>query len=171
MCGIAGEIALEPPTQVDLSAVTRMASVLAHRGPDGWGFYIGPRRGVSLVNLRLAIVDIPNGDQPISNESKTVWVTLNGELYGFAGIRRDLESRGHKFRTNSDTEVIVHLYEEYGEGFVEHLTKFFGGLELIQSIDAWWSRDLIVAPSKVALANLTAIGKALKKNALYLNSS
>ena len=125
MCGIAGEIALETGRQVDLSAVTRMASVLAHRGPDGWGFYIGPGRSISLVNLRLAIVDIPNGDQPISNESKTVWVTLNGELYGFAGIRRDLESRGHKFRTNSDTEVIVHLYEEYGEGLVEHLRGEF----------------------------------------------
>ena len=102
-----------------------MASVLAHRGPDGWGFYIGPRRNVSLINLRLAIVDIPNGNQPMSNESGTVWVTLNGEIYGFAAIRHDLEARGHTFRTKSDTEVIVHLYEEYGEGFVRRLRGEF----------------------------------------------
>jgi asparagine synthase (glutamine-hydrolysing) len=125
MCGIAGEIALERGAQIDLSAVAPMASVLAHRGPDGWGFYIGPNRSVSLVNLRLAIVDIANGHQPISNENKTVWVTLNGEIYGFADIRRDLESREHRFATDSDTEVIVHLYEEYGEDFVHHLSGEF----------------------------------------------
>ena len=125
MCGIAGDIALERGTQVDLCAVAPMASVLAHRGPDGWGFYIGPNRTVSLVNLRLAIVDIPNGHQPISNENRTVWATLNGEIYGFADIRRDLESRGHRFATHSDTEVIVHLYEEYGEDFVHHLSGEF----------------------------------------------
>jgi len=125
MCGIAGEFIFDPQGRVDESIIVPMVSAIRHRGPDQWGYYLGCSGSVLLINTRLSIVDLSNGRQPLSNEDGSIWVVLNGELYGFQEIAKDLESRGHRFRTRSDTEVIVHLYEEYGEDFVSHLRGEF----------------------------------------------
>lgn len=125
MCAIAGEIALARDARVRADALEPMIGALRHRGPDQCGAWIAPDASVALLNARLAIVDRDGGRQPIANEDETVWVTFNGELYGFERLARDLAGRGHRFRTRSDTEVIVHLYEEYGERFTEHLRGEF----------------------------------------------
>lgn len=122
MCGIAGILSLEgaPPS---LSELGRMNAALRHRGPDDEGFYlVGP---AGLAMRRLSIIDLDTGAQPISNETESVWVVLNGEIYNFRELRADLEARGHRFSTRTDTEVIVHLYEEYGEGCVRRLRGMF----------------------------------------------
>jgi asparagine synthase (glutamine-hydrolysing) len=121
MCGIAGQIGITSDAHVDVGLVPATAALLAHRGPDGWGYTVDPAGQVLLLNTRLAVVDVVGGRQPMCNEDGQVWVTLNGECYGFEHQRRWLESRGHRFRTRTDTEVLVHLYEECGEGFVERL--------------------------------------------------
>jgi asparagine synthase (glutamine-hydrolysing) len=121
MCGIAGEFVFDETGHVDETRIEGLAAVLHHRGPDDWGYYVGRGRSALLLNTRLSIVDIAGGRQPIANEDGSIWVVLNGELYGFARQRADLEGRGHRFRTRTDTEVLVHLYEEYGESFVDHL--------------------------------------------------
>lgn len=100
-----------------------MLGTIAHRGPDDEGVYINGRIG--LGNRRLSIIDIPGGKQPICNEDGTVWIVYNGEIYNYRALRQDLEAKGHLFQTQSDTEVIVHLYEEYGEGCVEGLRGMF----------------------------------------------
>ena len=123
MCGIAGEFAYRRE-QVTADA-GGMISALRHRGPDSSGHYLSPGKNVLLVNTRLAIVDIAGGAQPLANEDGSVRITFNGEIYGFAALARQLERRGHRLRTRCDTEVIVHLYEEYGEAFVEHLRGEF----------------------------------------------
>jgi asparagine synthase (glutamine-hydrolysing) len=123
MCGIAGEFAFEGEQVTAVAG--RMTSALRHRGPDSSGHYLSPARNVILVNTRLAIVDVGGGTQPLTNEDGSVRITFNGEIYGFAALARQLESRGHRLRTRCDTEVIVHLYEEYGEAFVEHLRGEF----------------------------------------------
>jgi asparagine synthase (glutamine-hydrolysing) len=115
MCGIAGEFIFDPEGRVDESMIVPMVSAIRHRGHDQWGYYLGCSGSVLLINTRLSIVDLSNGGQPLSNEDGSVWVVLNGELYGFQDIGKDLERRGHRFRTRSDTEIIVHLYEEYGD--------------------------------------------------------
>jgi asparagine synthase (glutamine-hydrolysing) len=121
MCGIAGQIALSDDVRVDTTLVPRTAALLAHRGPDGWGYVVDPPQQVLLLNTRLAIVDVAGGRQPIANEDGQIWVTLNGECYGFERQREWLAGRGHRFRTKTDTEILVHLYEELGERFVEEL--------------------------------------------------
>ena len=123
MCGIAGEFAFRRE-QVTADA-GGMISALRHRGPDSSGHYLSPDKNVLLVNTRLAIVDIAGGAQPLANEDGSVRITFNGEIYGFAALARQLERRGHRLGTRCDTEVIVHLYEEYGEAFVEHLRGEF----------------------------------------------
>jgi asparagine synthase (glutamine-hydrolysing) len=102
-----------------------MLEAIQHRGPDGWGCYLSPDERAGLYHVRLSIVDIGGGRQPLSNEDGSVWITFNGEIYEHDAIRRELEARGHRFRTRSDTEVIVHLYEEYGEAFVDRLRGEF----------------------------------------------
>jgi asparagine synthase (glutamine-hydrolysing) len=125
MCGIAGEFITQSDGVIDLESIVPMLKVLAHRGPDDWGYYTDHREKAMLLHSRLSIVDLKHGQQPLSNEDGTVWVSVNGEIYGYRQMTRDLEARGHSFRTNSDTEVIVHLYEEYGEAFVEKLRGEF----------------------------------------------
>lgn len=100
-----------------------MGDAIAHRGPDAEGFLAEP--GVGLVHRRLAIIDLAGGDQPISNEDGSIQVVFNGEIYNHRSLRRDLEARGHRFRSTSDTEVLVHLYEEMGEGLVDRLRGMF----------------------------------------------
>ncbi|NQZ68439.1 MAG: asparagine synthetase B [Lentisphaeria bacterium] len=99
--------------------------VLGHRGPDGQGHWINDKGTVALGHRRLAIVDIDNGKQPISNEDNSCQIIVNGAFYGFRKIRRDLELRGHKFKTDSDSEIALHLYEEYDLDFVKHLSGEF----------------------------------------------
>src|SRR5947208_355129 len=100
-----------------------MCSVIEHRGPDSRGLFLDA--GVGLGIQRLRIIDLATGDQPIFNEDRTVAVVLNGEIYNYREIRDDLVKRGHRFATASDTEVIVHLYEEYGDDCVQHLRGMF----------------------------------------------
>ena len=123
MCGIAGLFALgtsRPPAKDELAP---MIGALHHRGPDGSTTFVdGP---VGLAHARLSIIDLAGGWQPIGNEDESVWVVLNGEIFNFIELRRDLERRGHRFRTRSDTEVIVHLYEDLGDRFVEELNGQF----------------------------------------------
>jgi asparagine synthase (glutamine-hydrolysing) len=123
MCGIAGFVNREG-IKADRSIVERMTATLAHRGPDGDGFHCeGP---VALGHRRLSIIDVAGGAQPMSNEDDTVWVTYNGELYNELEIRRELEAKGHRYKTVCDTESLVHLYEEEGPDFVNRLNGQFG---------------------------------------------
>lgn len=120
MCGICG---LYDPAGVSATTLQAMLQTIAHRGPDEEGQHIDGVVGIG--NRRLSIIDLPTGHQPIANEDHTVWVVFNGEIYNYRQLRHDLEVRGHQFRSHSDTEVIVHLYEEYGERCVEHLGGMF----------------------------------------------
>jgi len=122
MCGIAG-IFLRNGDTVGEQPLAAMTTCLAHRGPDGDGFF---RRGpVGLGHRRLAIIDLVTGDQPMSNEGAGVTVVFNGEIYNFRELRRELEARGRRFRTSSDTEVILRAYEEYGVDCLRHLRGMF----------------------------------------------
>jgi asparagine synthase (glutamine-hydrolysing) len=123
MCGIAGVLYADPFRPVDQSVLQAMGQSIAHRGPDAEGFLSEP--GVGLVHRRLAIIDLSGGDQPIGNEDGSVQLIYNGEVYNYQDLRRDLVARGHRFRTNSDTETLVHLYEEEGERLVERLRGMF----------------------------------------------
>src|SRR5213593_208183 len=123
MCGIVGIVKLNPQAAVDEVGLKRMRDVLRHRGPDGEGLWIeGP---VGLGHRRLAIVDVRGGHQPMANEDGTVWIVFNGEIYNHAELRPRLEACGHRYRTRSDTETILHLYEEEGERCVERLHGMF----------------------------------------------
>jgi asparagine synthase (glutamine-hydrolysing) len=122
MCGIAGMIA-RPGEQVTPEQVRRMTDTLVHRGPDDEGIHA--RSSVGLGMRRLSIIDLSGGAQPIYNEDHTVAVVFNGEIYNFLELRKELEGRGHEFRTHSDTEVIVHLYEEMGADCVTKLRGMF----------------------------------------------
>ncbi len=123
MCGIAGILNLKEGVAPSRTELERMIHAVHHRGPDGYGYYNHDR--VGLAHARLSIIDLAGGDQPIHNEDKTLQVVFNGEIFNYVELRADLERRGHRFYTHSDTEVIVHLYEEYGEAFVEHLNGQF----------------------------------------------
>src|ERR1700726_4223982 len=118
MCGIAGlfNLDLAPVAPESLRGIIQM---LAHRGPDDAGLYC--QNGVGLAHARLSIIDLGGGHQPMSNEDSTLWITFNGEIFNYVELREELLSRGHQFVTNSDTEVILHLYEEKGEDCVQYL--------------------------------------------------
>ncbi len=123
MCGIAGIVGIEPSYQAEAVDVHRMCQTIVHRGPDDEGIYAHGRAGLGM--RRLSIIDLSTGHQPIHNEDHDLWVVFNGEIYNFPELRPELEARGHRFYTNSDTEVIVHLYEEYGADFVKRLRGMF----------------------------------------------
>ena len=118
MCGICGFTGFE-----DKDLLKRMCDVVKHRGPDDEGSFIG--NNVNIGMRRLSIIDLKTGHQPIHNEDETIWVVNNGEIYNFQELREVLEGRGHRFYTNSDTEVIVHAYEEYGRGCVNYFKGMF----------------------------------------------
>jgi len=122
MCGVAG-VAYREPHGVAPELLARMGAVLRHRGPDGFGYYAGAR--VGLVHLRLSIIDLAGGAQPLGNEDGRVLITYNGEVYNYRELRRELEAQGHRFRTQSDTEVLVHAYEEWGEDMLRRLNGQF----------------------------------------------
>jgi asparagine synthase (glutamine-hydrolysing) len=122
MCGIAGVVSLNG-RPVFADELSKMCDAITHRGPDDEGVFLG--EGVGLGMRRLSIIDLVTGRQPIRNEDGSIWVVLNGEIYNFKALRHALEARGHAFYTATDTEVIVHLYEEYGARCVEHLRGMF----------------------------------------------
>ncbi len=140
MCGIAGKI--DHAGAVDADLLHRMCAVMAHRGPDACGTYF--ESGVGVGMQRLAIIDVAGGDQPIFSEDRSVAVVMNGEIYNFQELRAELSSMGHQFSTSSDTEVLVHLYEEYGERLVERLRGMF-------AFAIWDSkrRELLLARDRV----------------------
>ncbi len=122
MCGIAGFVGRDAAA-ADRGILARMTATLTHRGPDGEGLHLdGP---AALGHRRLSIIDLAGGAQPMGNEDGSVWVTYNGELYNEPALREALRARGHLFRTVSDTESLVHLYEEHGADFARHLNGMF----------------------------------------------
>jgi asparagine synthase (glutamine-hydrolysing) len=146
MCGISGRFNLDG-RPVAGSEIVAMRDAMVHRGPDGQGLFVdGP---VGLGHRRLAIIDLAGGHQPLGNEDGTVTIVFNGEIYNFAEIRRELQARGHTFATRSDTEVIVHLYEEQGAACVERLRGMF-------AFAIWDSRrrQLLVARDRLGVKPL-----------------
>jgi asparagine synthase (glutamine-hydrolysing) len=123
MCGICGIFFTDRQRRVDPDALARMNQRIVHRGPDDDGFFV--EDNVGLAMRRLSIIDVKTGHQPITNETSDIWIVFNGEIYNHQQLRRQLEGKGHRYRTSSDTETIVHLYEEYGGRCVEHLRGMF----------------------------------------------
>jgi len=123
MCGITGYAAFNGSKTIDQELLGKMVNIIYHRGPDESGMDI--RNGVAMGMRRLSIIDLSGGHQPIYNEDKTVWTVFNGEIYNFKDFRSQLVAKGHVFKTNTDTEVIVHGYEEYGSGFLKYLNGMF----------------------------------------------
>jgi len=142
MCGIAGVFEYHRKEAIAEEFVRRMTDTIIHRGPDDEGIYVGP--GLGFGFRRLSIIDLSGGHQPLSNEDGRMWVMLNGEIYNYSELRKDLEGRGHRFATHSDTETIVHLYEEYGEDCFRRLRGMF-------AIALWDSakRKLLLARDRV----------------------
>src|SRR5919197_6528495 len=115
MCGICGVLSFGPQAEpIDEPLLRRMSDTMQHRGPDAEGFFISPEQRIGFGFRRLSIVDLSTGDQPMSNEDGSVWLIFNGEIYNHADHRSGLESRGHRFRSRCDAEVVLHLYEEFG---------------------------------------------------------
>jgi asparagine synthase (glutamine-hydrolysing) len=123
MCGICGWLNFDPQRSVDIDVLKKMNQTLVHRGPDGEGFYHDG--SFAMAHRRLSIIDLDLGGQPLSNEDETVWISFNGEIYNYLELMHTLKQKGHRFRTRSDTEVLVHLYEEKGENLVEDLRGMF----------------------------------------------
>ncbi len=147
MCGIAGTFNLESGRPIDLDLLKRMVSSLRHRGPDEFGVY---RDGdVGLGSARLSILDLKGGLQPIHNEDHTVWTVFNGEIFNYLELRAELIDRGHSFYTHTDTEVIVHLFEEHGPAFLEKLNGQF-------ALAVWdiRNKELLLARDRVGIRPL-----------------
>jgi asparagine synthase (glutamine-hydrolysing) len=124
MCGIAGQFNFQRREPVERETIVRMARCIAHRGPDDEGFFVaGP---IGLGFRRLSIIDLGGGHQPMSDTEETVWIIFNGEIYNYRELRAELQSKGHQFRTNSDTEVIIHGYKQWGIDVLNHLNGMFG---------------------------------------------
>jgi asparagine synthase (glutamine-hydrolysing) len=142
MCGICGIFEFGEQREIPRELVHRMTQTIVHRGPDDEGIFVG--RGIGLGFRRLSIIDLAGGHQPLSNEDGRVWVMLNGEIYNYLELHDDLIKRGHRFSTHSDTETIVHLYEEYGEECFARLRGMF-------AIALWDSREhkLLLARDRV----------------------
>ncbi|MFY9662741.1 MAG: asparagine synthase (glutamine-hydrolyzing) [Terriglobales bacterium] len=123
MCGIAGILEFGRDTRANPAALREMCRAITHRGPDDEGFYTDGAVGIGM--RRLSIVDVAGGHQPISNEDGTLWIVFNGEIYNHLALREQLIARGHRYSTHSDTETIIHLFEEYGADCVQHLRGMF----------------------------------------------
>ena len=125
MCGIAGFVT--PDEHRDArdarDVLERMCRVIVHRGPDDQGLMIEASAAIGM--RRLSIIDLPGGHQPMSGCDRAITIVFNGEIYNYRDLQRELETRGHRFKTNSDTETIVHAYEEYGKRCVDHLRGMF----------------------------------------------
>src|SRR5213594_2395526 len=123
MCGICGYLGRDPAQSVDVRLLEGMNATILHRGPDSDGFYVNGHVGMAL--RRLAIIDVAGGKQPIFNEDGTIVIVFNGEIYNFRELRAELERHGHCFATWSDTEVIVHAYEQWGDDMLRRLNGMF----------------------------------------------
>src|SRR5580692_5054226 len=123
MCGIAGIVDGRPGAGMEEATIRRMCDRIVHRGPDDEGIFV--KGGTGLGMRRLSIIDLAGGHQPLFNEDRSAWIVFNGEIYNFPELRSELEGRGHQFYTHSDTEVIVHLYEEMGAECVRKLRGMF----------------------------------------------
>jgi asparagine synthase (glutamine-hydrolysing) len=147
MCGICGKLMFDAAGSVSPALVKSMADTISHRGPDDEGFYVSGQIGLGF--RRLSIIDLAGGHQPLSNEDDTLWIVFNGEIYNYRALREELVAKGHTFKTKSDTEVIVHLYEEYGEECVEKLRGMF-------AFAVWDSREktLFMARDRVGIKPL-----------------
>src|SRR5580698_6627492 len=121
MCGIAGQLLRE--RKAELAEIRSMCDQIRHRGPDDEGYHLDG--GCGLGMRRLSIIDLATGHQPVSNEDGTLWIVFNGEIYNHSALREQLVARGHQYTTHSDTETIVHLYEEYGRDCVRYLRGMF----------------------------------------------
>src|SRR6266853_954062 len=148
MCGIAGFVGLHIPGDEANKRVHAMCDAIAHRGPDSDGYHVAD--GVALGMRRLSIIDVSGGQQPISNEDGSITVVFNGEIYNHRGLRRELEASGHVFRTHSDTEVLVHLYEDFGPEMVTRLHGMF-------AFAIWDSRNrvLLIARDRTGMKPLS----------------
>ena len=163
MCGIAGQFLFGQVETVSSDMLKRMCDSISHRGPDDEGYYIhGP---IGLGHRRLSIIDLDSGKQPIANEDRTIWVVFNGEIYNYVELREFLISRGHSFSTNTDTEVIVHLYEEQGEEFLSSLRGMFG-------IALWDERKriLLLARERVGKKPPILFHHSRKRSPLWLRN-
>jgi asparagine synthase (glutamine-hydrolysing) len=142
MCGICGIFEYERREEISREFVHRMTETIVHRGPDDEGIFVGP--GIGFGFRRLSIIDVAGGHQPLSNEDGRIWVMLNGEIYNFPELHAELVGKGHQFATRSDTETIVHLYEEYGTDCFRRLRGMF-------AIAIWDSRErkLVLARDRV----------------------
>ncbi len=147
MCGIAGLLYFDPQKRVEINAVKRMCDAIIHRGPDDEGFHVDGNIGLGM--RRLKVIDLTTGHQPISNEDGRIWIVFNGEVYNFPELRHELEGKGHTFSTHTDTETIVHAYEEYGDDCVHRLNGMF-------SFAIWDSRHsrILIARDRVGVKPL-----------------
>ncbi|MGE5399294.1 MAG: asparagine synthase (glutamine-hydrolyzing) [Ignavibacteriales bacterium] len=125
MCGIFGVFNYKNNEPVDINLLKNSTRLISHRGPDGEGYYFDQDAGVGFGHRRLSIIDLDTGDQPMCNEDGSIWITFNGEIYNYKEIRKYLQSKGHVFRTKSDTEVIIHGYEEFGDELPSRLNGIF----------------------------------------------
>src|SRR5437764_11765241 len=124
MCGICGQFNFHRNEPVESETVRRMTDSIRHRGPDDEGYFFSGRLGLGF--RRLSIIDLAGGHQPMSDVEETVRIIFNGEIYNFKELRAELQSKGHEFRTNSDTEVIIHGYKEWSTDVFNHLNGMFG---------------------------------------------
>jgi len=147
MCGIAGIISLTEKKMITPDQIARMVNAIQHRGPDGIGVYVDDQAG--LGHARLSIIDLAGGAQPIHNEDKTLWIVYNGEVFNYPELREDLIKRGHRFTTATDTEVVLHLYEEKGAACLQDLNGQF-------AMAIWDSRtrELFLARDRVGILPL-----------------
>src|SRR3954465_7734492 len=147
MCGIAGIIGADREYRADAVDGHRMCDAIIHRGPDDEGIQANGQAGIGM--RRLSIIDLSTGHQPIHNEDRSVWVVFNGEIYNYRELRDALEAAGHRFYTNSDTETIVHGYEEWGERVFSRLRGMF-------AIAIWDTRErsLLVARDRAGIKPL-----------------
>lgn len=147
MCGIVGVLNLYDPQPIPEELLRQMLAMIRHRGPDEFGIYRD--EWVSLGNARLSIIDLGGGQQPIANEDETLWIVFNGEIFNYQELRPDLEAKGHRFKTDCDTEVILHLYEEYGVDCLNHLNGQF-------AIALWDNRQrrLLIARDRLGIRPL-----------------
>jgi asparagine synthase (glutamine-hydrolysing) len=180
MCGIVGIVRAAGAPAIGPSVVQRMAASIVHRGPDDEGFHATERAVIGM--RRLSIIDLAGGHQPIANENQTLWIVCNGEIYNYRAVRAELIRRGHLFRTGSDVEVLLHLYEEHGERFLEHVSGMFAVAlwdecrkRLVLVRDRLGIKPLYYAESRGSLAfasemkallELPAVGCELDRDAL-----
>ncbi len=160
MCGISGILNLKEPKKIEIPQLKDMISVLDHRGPDEWGVYVDDWAG--LAHSRLSIIGIEGGIQPIHNEDKTLWIVFNGEIFNYTELRDFLQNKGHEFYTSTDTEVILHLYEEKGINLLEDLNGQF-------AFAIWDStkRETILARDRIGIRPLHY---TVSNNQLYFSS-